>query len=201
VNKGPRGPIDEHGRPQGGKKPPSPVVQRLPAAIVIYACPGTHGPAIVYLPVNGPHTAATVPPPVIHAGLNALHLQHLRDVNKGSKVLWVTVGFRKVVKDFSVSARVTLVGFHYRREKIKVFALCKALYCFQIRQGFKTEFRTITEKILPVFAEGLKPVPHFPVMHIPSVRIVGRVKAPARRRGRRPVKCLWICFFPNLRDH
>ena len=137
---------------------------------------------------------------MLHPGLDTFHLQNLGDVYQGSEIFRVTVGFGNVVEYFAVSAGAALVGLHDRGKEVEVLRAGETLNRLDVGEGFKTEFGAVAEQVFPVLAKGLEPVPDLPVVHVPPVRIIGRVKTAARRGGGGPVKRVGIDLFPDFRN-
>src|SRR5690349_16931348 len=54
----------------------------FPSAKVVETGPGSSRPNIIKLPVDGPHTAAAVPPPMLNTNTHSLGLNELRDIEK-----------------------------------------------------------------------------------------------------------------------
>ena len=74
-----------------GEEPLGVVLQSLPPAVIVDARPAGHRPAVVELPNYRPHTAAPVPPPVLHAVLHGLGLEELGGVDQLIQAVGVQV--------------------------------------------------------------------------------------------------------------
>ena len=180
------------------KKPFCVIVERLPPSAIINGGPGNDRPAVVQLPVDCPHAAPPVSPEMLHPIADGICLQKLGGVQDILEAGGITVGLLEIIHDLSVCAVIPLVLFHDIGKNIPVPGIVgKGLDGLFAREGLKAELRRIAEIVLPVLGKGLVSVPHFPVMHISPVRIVGVVEGPAGGRARRPVKGLRIMDFQD----
>ena len=106
------------------------IVQRFPASEIINTGPRCHRPAVVELPVNGAHAAASVTSPVFHAVPHRFRLQKLRNIEQTVKVLRVAVIAGNIEHDQSIGCTVFLMAFHHGRKNITVTWLCESLNGF-----------------------------------------------------------------------
>jgi hypothetical protein len=91
-----------------------------------------------------------------------------------------------------------VVLFHHVGKDITVFIQSIAFYSFKKRERLKAEFGKVTKVVIPIIGEGLVPVPHFQVMDVAPVRIVGKVKTASRRGTCGPVEGCRIVLPENL---
>src|SRR3984957_4964529 len=98
-------------------------MQRLPAAVVVDAGPGSDGPTIVQLPVKRAHRAGPLPSQVLGADLDNFRLLYLTQIDERGEVFRLPVLAQHISKDTFVSALVFLMRLHHRGANVEVTRL------------------------------------------------------------------------------
>ena len=134
-----------------------------------------------------------------HCHLHSIRLKQLAHIGECPEIFRLTVfSQQKVVDPLIGSCSSALVGHHHFGCKFPISGMrCIAFDRFKLRERLETVF---TEKATPLFVklrQGLKPLPHFPIMHITHRMVTSPLIV---RIGRRlPVTCSRMIFFDYLR--
>ena len=137
---------------------------------------------------------------MLGAGLDALGLEDLADVEEGLEVLRLLVLAQQVLADQLVAARVLLVREHDRRLDRELVGRGERPDRPDLGEGLEPVLAHEARRVLLVGAEGLAAVPDAPVVHVAVVR-VERVRVAGGARRARPVGAGGIVRRDDLRQH
>ena len=171
---------------------------RFPATVVVAACPGSHGPAVVVLPEERSHAVGHIPAMCLDGCFDGISLQHVVHVEEGFEVF----GFAIFVQQISLNQLVgvhasALMGHHDFRIDIPVlFTGSVALHGFKFGEGLEAIFAEKTASFFVVRLDGLFTMPHIPVVAVAVVVIAAAVFTG--EGGRRPIEALGCVFLHNF---
>ena len=130
---------------------------------------------------------------MLHAVPDRICLQKLRGVNNIFKIRRIQINLLHIIHDLPVGAILPLMFFHNIREDIHILRVIReSLDRLPGGKGLEPEFRCIAEEVFAILGKRPVPMPHFPIVHVASVRTVRLIECSSRRRACRPVKGLRV---------
>ena len=162
---------DVRGEKQRGKESTRLMMESLPASAEIKAAPGSHGPAVVDLPVEGTHAARHDPPEMLDAEAHAVGLIQLGEVGEGIVILREAVELTDVMEDGRVATAVFLVGLEGGTEDVEILRIAEGRGDLGMGKGLHAELGAEAVEMLLVGFHRLAPVPDIPEMGVTGVLV------------------------------
>ena len=110
------------------------IVQCLPPAVVVKACPGSDGPAVIELPIYRAHAPATVTAHMLCGVADGVRLHKLRHIDKVGEGMRVFVYSRGVLYHHKVTVGdlLFLVPLDNGGEDVHILFLCEGADGFHV---------------------------------------------------------------------